>query len=88
MLEQYKQQLKNKGELYLRIKARPGAAKTAIKEIMDDETMKVNIAALPVKDKANQELVKFLAKEFDILKNNVKIISGVGERVKLVRIAK
>ncbi len=88
MLELYKQQLKNKGELYLRVKARPGATKTVIKEIMDDETIKINIAAPPVKGKANQELIKFLAKEFDVLKNNVKIVSGAGERVKLIKLVK
>ncbi len=88
MLEQYKRQLKNKGELYLRVKARPGAVRTAVIKAMDDGTIKVNIAAPPVKGKANQELVRFLAKEFAVLKNNVKIVSGGSGRVKLVRVIK
>ena len=87
MLDKLKQQLNNKGEVYLRIKVRPGAAKTAIKEIMEDETIKIDVAALPIKGKANQELIKFLADEFAVLKNNVKIISGTGKRVKLIKIA-
>lgn len=86
MLFKFKQQLKNKGELYLCIKARPGADKTAVKEIMEDETVKINIVAPPVNGKANQELIKFLAKEFDISKNNVKIVSGERERIKLIHI--
>lgn len=86
MLELYKQQLKNKGELYLRIKARPGAVRTTVIEVMDDETIKIDIAAPPIKGKANQELIRFLAKEFAVLKNNVKIISGGSGRVKLVRL--
>jgi len=82
----FKQQLKDRGELYLRIKVRPGVAKTAIKEIMEDNTLKIDIAAPPVKGKANQELIQFLASEFAVLKNNVKIVSGAGERVKLINI--
>ncbi len=86
MLELYKRQLKNRGELYLRVKVRPGAVRTTVIKVMDDETIKIDIAAPPIKGKANQELIKFLAKEFDILKNNVKIVSGAGERVKLIKI--
>jgi len=88
MLEQYKRQLKDRGELYLRVKVLPGAAKTVVIKVMDDETIKVGIAAPPVKGKANQELVRFLAMEFDVLKNNVKIVSGIGERVKLIKLVK
>ena len=86
MLNDFKKNLKNNKEVYLRVKARPGAGKTEIKGVLDDETIKINISALPVKGKANKELVNFLAKEFDVLKNNVKIISGAGERIKLVKI--
>ncbi|MDP2755794.1 MAG: DUF167 domain-containing protein [Nitrospirota bacterium] len=86
MLLKFKRQLKEKGELYLRVKARPGAAKTAVKEITDDETVKMDIAAPPVKGKANKELIKFLAQEFAVSKNNVKIISGAASRTKLIKI--
>lgn len=88
MLDSYKKTLTQKGEVYLRVKARPGAAKTCFKEIMADETVKVDIAAPAIKGKANQELIKFLAKEFEVNKNNIKIISGAGERVKLLKIVK
>jgi len=76
------------GEVYLRVKVRPKAAKTCFKEVTADETVKIDLAAAPVRGKANQELIKFLAEQFDADKNNVKIISGAGERVKLVKIIK
>ena len=76
------------GEIYLRVKVRPNAAKTCVKEIMIDETVKIDLAAAPVKGRANQELIKFLAQEYKVTKDNVKIISGAGERVKLVKIVK
>ena len=70
----------------MRLKVRPNAAETAVKDKMDDETVKIDIAAKPEKGKANAELIKFLAQEFAVTKENIKIISGAGERVKLVKI--
>lgn len=75
-----------KRDIYLRVKVRPNAAETRVKEIMADETVKIDLAAVPKKNKANKALIKFLAQEFDRNENNVKIISGAGERVKLVKI--
>ncbi len=86
MLSKFKKQFYGKGEIYLRIKVRAGAAKTDVREILEDETIKIDIAAPPIKGKANQELVKFLAREFEISGKNVKIISGAGDRVKLIRV--
>ncbi len=88
MFSQLKKLCQENGEVYLRIKVRPNAAKTCLKEIMADETVKIDLAAAPVKGKANLELIKFLAKEFNADKSQVKIISGAGERVKLVKIIK
>ena len=70
----------------MRVKARPNAAATEIKDIMDDETVKIDVAAKPEKGKANAELIKFLAREFAVDKNNIRIIGGAGERVKLIKI--
>jgi uncharacterized protein len=80
--------LKNNGEVYLRIKVRPGAAESKITGVLADETMKINIAAPAEKGKANIELIKFLAKKFAVDKEKVKIISGAGERTKLIKITK
>ena len=87
MLSQFKQQIKDKQEVYLRIKVRPNAGKTEIKEILEDKTIKINILAPPVKNKANTELIKFLAWEFNISKNNIRIISGRNNSLKLIKIS-
>jgi hypothetical protein len=81
-------QLNNKEEAYLAIKVIPGSSRTEFREIMADGTYKIAIAAAPEKGKANTELVKFLAKEFGVLKSRLVIISGAGERTKLVKITK
>lgn len=85
-LIKYQKMLWKNKEVYLRVKVRPNAIKICVKEIMADGTVKIDLAATPVKNKANQELIKFLAQQFDTVVSNVKIISGTTERMKLVKI--
>ena len=72
----------------MRLKVLPGASKTKIREIMEDETIKIDVAAVPEKGKANKELIKYLAKEFGVNKENIKILSGISRRIKLIKIVK
>lgn len=88
MLAEYLKKFANTKEIYLRIKALPGSAKTGFLELMADETVKISIKGPAEKGKANQELVRFLAKEFGVSKDQVRIISGAGERLKLIKITK
>ena len=87
MISHYIENLAKNKEIYLRIKVWPGASKTEFKAEMIDGTLKIAVAAPPEKGKANIALLKFLAREFSIDKNNIKIISGAGERLKLVKIS-
>ncbi len=88
MLAKQQKILTEKQELYLRVKAIPGAARTEIKTEMADGTIKIAVAAPPEKGKANQALIEFLAEEFGVPKNAIKIISGAGVRLKLIKITK
>jgi uncharacterized protein len=71
---------------YLRVKVLPKSPKNEVVEIMDDDTIKIRIKAVPEKGKANKELVKFLAKELDLPKENIQIISGKSDSLKLIKI--
>ncbi|MEA1962967.1 MAG: DUF167 domain-containing protein [Patescibacteria group bacterium] len=88
MLNKFIEKLNKNLELYLRLKINPGSAKSEVKNVMADDTIKINISAPAEKGKANKELIKFLSKQFEIDKNNIKIISGAGDRLKLVKITK
>ena len=88
MLNEYSKILDREGKIYLRIKVIPSAAKSELIEIMADETFKIAVAAPPEKDKANRELVKFLASEFSLNKSDIRIISGKTQRIKLLRLIK
>ncbi len=88
MLKELIKKLNKEGEVYFKTKVNPGSIKTEIKSIMDDGSFKINVKAIPEKGKANIELIKFLSKEFEISKNNVKVISGVSDHRKLIKITK
>lgn len=91
MFTELAKEFSDKGEVYLRIKARPGAQATEAKGVLageDGDTIKVDVAAAPEQGKANLELVRYLADWFNVQKAQVKIISGAGDKVKLIKIAK
>ena len=75
---------------YLRIKAIPKCAKTEISEIIIDgegeKTHKIRLKAPAEKGKANKELIKFLSSHYQVPKENVSIISGKTDRLKLIKI--
>ena len=74
--------------IVFRVKVIPRSAENAIVGFLDEETLKIRIAAIPEKWKANKELIAFLAGEFEVPKENVKIISGAGDLLKLIRVEK
>jgi uncharacterized protein (TIGR00251 family) len=76
MLEMYKQHLADRGSTSLDVRVRPGARRTMLKSILDDGSIKIDIAAEPEDGKANMELVRFLAGEFNVSRDQVEILSG------------
>jgi len=81
-------QLAAKGQVTFPVKIIPKSAGNAIVGMMTDGTLKIRIAATPEKGKANDELKKFLAKDFETTKDKVEIISGATDSHKLVKIEK
>jgi len=51
-----------------------------------DGMLKVKVSAVPEKGKANKCLLKFLAKQLDVKKNAINIISGQTSSVKHVQV--
>ncbi len=85
MIDQLKAKLQAEGTLTLTLKARPSAQKTKFKGVLDDGTIKIDVAAVPEDGKANEELVRFLRGEFDV--KNVEVLTGQTGRLKVVRIS-
>ncbi|MBT4277868.1 YggU family protein [Candidatus Falkowbacteria bacterium] len=86
MLKDFKKELEKNNKIHLQIKVSTKKPKTEIKDLMENNTIKINLSSPPEKGKANKELIKFLSKEFSIKENNIQIISGKTDKLKLVRI--
>ncbi len=63
----------------------PRAAKNEIVGV-EGETLKVRVTAPPVKGRANEALLKLLAKTLGLAKYQVEIIAGHRARRKMVRV--
>lgn len=68
----------------LRVRVKPNAKQTRIQK--NDEEWVVALSAPPVEGKANQALIKILAKELNISKSRIHIKAGKTSRHKLIEI--
>ncbi|HJX93257.1 MAG TPA: DUF167 domain-containing protein [Pyrinomonadaceae bacterium] len=76
--------LKN-DRLEIRVHVVPRASKSEVVG-EHDGSLRVRIAAPPVDGAANEELIRVLAKTFDVPRRAVSIVSGEAGRIKHVRI--
>jgi len=88
MLKKFIEDLANNKEIYFNVKVIPGAPKTEIREEMADGTIKIALAAKPEKGEANQEMINYLAKILAVRKYQIKIVSGLTERFKLIKVSR
>ena len=73
------------GDLLLRVRVQPKAARDEIAGL-HGEALKLRITAPPVAGKANQHLLKFLAKELGLAKGDVSVDKGDKGRDKTLRL--
>ena len=67
------------------IKVKPNSKQQKIIE-QSDGSLLVYLKSPPVDGKANQELIKILAKQYDVTRSQVTIKSGLSTKNKLVEI--
>lgn len=73
------------GGVLLKVAARPGASRSAVQGVVGD-ALKVAVQAPPEKGKANDELVRFLAKALGLRRPQVTLVKGETSRDKVVRV--
>lgn len=69
----------------LAVKVIPNAKKTEVVSY-ENETLKIRLNAPPVDGKANDALIKFLAKLWDVKKSEIKILRGETGRNKVLEV--
>lgn len=72
-------------DLLLMVKGRPGARKNALMTVEGD-AIKVAIAAAPERGRATEQMLRFLASEFDVPRAQAVLVSGEFSPMKRVRI--
>ena len=70
----------------LAVRVTPRASKNEIVDILSDGTVKIHLTAPPVEGKANEALLKFLAKVLDVPLKQLELVAGVGGRDKLISV--
>ena len=84
--EQLRARLAAEKSLSLQVRVIPRSRKTAWAGMRSDGARKLTLAAAPEKGKANEELIRFLAAEFQVGCAQVEIVTGATSQTKLVRI--
>lgn len=68
-----------------RVKVKPNSKEQKIEE-QSDGSLTVKLKSAPVDGKANEELIKLLAENFNVSKSRIRIKSGLSSRQKLIEI--
>jgi uncharacterized protein (TIGR00251 family) len=68
------------------VKVIPKSSRTEIVEIQADGTVRIKVAAVPEKGKANAELCAFLAREFGVGRSKVEVVAGHTSARKIVMV--
>ncbi|HKO87249.1 MAG TPA: DUF167 domain-containing protein [Burkholderiales bacterium] len=71
--------------MVIQVKVKPNARVSALTQ-SEDGTWLASLKSPPIDGKANEELIKIIAKKFDCPKSAVSIKSGASGRLKLVHI--
>jgi uncharacterized protein (TIGR00251 family) len=70
----------------LAVRVTPRSSRNQIVDVLADGTVKIHIAAPPVDDQANLELVKFLSDVLGVPKSRLEIVAGASGRDKLISV--
>lgn len=75
------------GDVIFTAKVVPGSSPPSKICGLHDGMLKVKVTSAPEKGKANQCLVKFLAKVLGVKKNDIEIISGQTSQIKQIQVS-
>jgi len=73
-------------EIILKVYLQPKSSRNEIVGPYRDG-IKVRVTAAPVEGKANEALLRFLAKEFGVTPSSIEIVRGHRSREKIIRVA-
>jgi uncharacterized protein len=81
-----RERLARERDILLAVKVTRRASRSEITGFGEDGSLRVRIAAVPEKGKANEELRSLLSRYFGVARSNIQIVSGETASHKRVRI--
>lgn len=78
--------MKKEKEIFMAVKVIPNARRSEIAG-WENGVLKVRLAAVPEKGEANEELIRFLAKELKVRRSQIELIHGRTSRTKRLKIS-
>jgi uncharacterized protein YggU (UPF0235/DUF167 family) len=84
----FRTKLQAEGSLTLRVKVIPKSARTVAIGEMADGSVKIRVAAVPEKGKANAELTAYLAEVFSLPRSSITLMTGATSPAKLFKLTK
>ncbi|WP_019507275.1 DUF167 domain-containing protein [Pleurocapsa sp. PCC 7319] len=69
----------------IKIRVKPNSKQQKVEEL-EDGSLVIRLKSLPIKGKANQELIKLLAERYQVNKFQIIIKSGLSSSNKLIEI--
>jgi uncharacterized protein (TIGR00251 family) len=85
-VQDIKDQLSANGKCVIEVIVKSDANKAEIKEVLENNVWKIDVAAPPINGQANRALIIFLSSLLVIHRNQLKIIRGTASKHKLVMI--
>jgi len=70
----------------LNIRVIPRSSESKVVGEMANGTLKVKLTTPPIDGKANEDLIKILAKHFKVSKSSIKILKGKTSKNKIIEI--
>ena len=87
LVSSLRRRLAEEGSFSLRVRVRPGKRETRVAgDALADADLILDIAAPPIDDRANKEMVRFVAELFGITSADVTVLHGWRGPRKVVRI--
>ena len=86
MLEELQAKLKSGSLIRFKVKIIAKSKHNEIVGVLGPDILKIKVAAVAEKNKANSQLVKYLSDVFNVSKSNISIISGPTSPLKIIQI--
>jgi uncharacterized protein (TIGR00251 family) len=68
------------------VRVKPGSKKGPLVEVAEDGELTIYVREPAVEGKANEAVVRLLAKHFDVPRSRVELVSGATSQVKRFRV--